>query len=116
MHNSQRLTHTQKVWNQKIQQCSYAQAVKGGKAGSDQKGEDNILPQIRVNVETSFWLERCFIGKLLKAANVQAVRKSFILGGFNLVRLTLVQNLSLTTAFKDGLERTIVISDAVASP
>ncbi|KAK7356785.1 hypothetical protein VNO80_16061 [Phaseolus coccineus] len=45
-----------------------------------------FLPHFRANVETSFWLDRCFIGKMLKATEVQAVKESFILGGFNLVR------------------------------
>ncbi|KAK7348114.1 hypothetical protein VNO80_22663 [Phaseolus coccineus] len=72
---------------QKTQQRSYTQAIRGGKADSDQKGEGDTLPHIRVNAETSFWLERCFIGKLLKATDEQVVKESFILGGFNLVRI-----------------------------
>jgi len=79
-----------KVWNQKNEQGSYAHAVRGGKARSDQKGEDDFLPHVRANVETSFWLERCFIRKIIKATNVQNIKESFILGGFNLVRVRIL--------------------------
>jgi len=87
LRNPQSQTHSRKIWREITQQRSYAQAVRGGNAVSDQKGVDDFLPNIRVNAETSFWLERCFIGKLLKVADAQTVKKSFILGGFNLVRV-----------------------------
>ncbi|XP_068501378.1 uncharacterized protein [Phaseolus vulgaris] len=79
-----------KVWKQKNQQCSYAQVVTGGKAGRVQKEEDVFLPHVRVNAETSFWLERCFIGKMLRASDVQKIKENFILGGFNSVRVRIL--------------------------
>ncbi|ESW12638.1 hypothetical protein PHAVU_008G129600, partial [Phaseolus vulgaris] len=85
--NSQSQTHSQNFWSHYTQQRSYAQAVRGGKEDSDQKGDEDFLPNIRVNAETSFWLEGCYIGKLLKAVDAQAIKKSFVLGGFNLVRV-----------------------------
>jgi len=38
-------------------------------------------------VELSKWLEKCFIGRLSKAADVKSVKESFFLGGFNFVRI-----------------------------
>ena len=89
-HNPRRQIFYRKVWNQKNQQGSYAQAVTGGKAGTDQKGEEVFVPHVRVNEQTSFWLESCFIGKMLRAADVQSIKESFILGGFNVVRVRIL--------------------------
>jgi len=58
----------------------------------------------------SIWLERCFIGKLLKAADVQAVKESYIMGGFNLAKVRYIgERYVFLSCEEEGLiERLIV--------
>jgi len=54
-------------------------------------------------------LERCYIGKLLKAMDVQVVKESFILGGLNLVRVRyLRERYMLLSCDEDGLIERII--------
>ena len=79
---------------------------------NDQKGEDDNLPHFMVNSEMSLWLERRFIGKLLKAANVQAIKERFILGGFNLIRVRYLGERYVILSYEEeGLIKTIIANN-----
>jgi len=108
-HTLQRQVHTQNVQSQKVHQRSFAQVVKGGNTGNNQKGAEDNLPHFRVNAETSFWLESCFVGKLLKATNGQPVKESFILGGFNFVRVRYIGEMYIVLSCEEeGLIERII--------
>ena len=49
-----------------------------------------VIFQFPVDMESSSWLEGCFIGRLRESAKLQSIKESFILGGFSLVRVRLL--------------------------
>ncbi|KAK7377805.1 hypothetical protein VNO80_03237 [Phaseolus coccineus] len=85
------------VWRPRVQQkqkLSYAQVVVDKKVSCSQESEKASCSQevegmksISVKVESSSWLDGCFVGHFVDIPNIQAVKESYIMGGFILVRL-----------------------------
>ncbi|KAK7354190.1 hypothetical protein VNO80_19649 [Phaseolus coccineus] len=59
---------------------SYAQVVKNGRAGSIQQASEDTTVHVRTKVESTSWLEGCFVGRLIRSFNMQAIKESFMLG------------------------------------
>jgi len=76
---------TQNAWRPKANHRSFAQVVTGEISGNPHLDSDVV--QLDVNVESTSRLENCFVGRLLEFFDLQSVQKSFILGGFSVVRL-----------------------------
>jgi len=71
--STQRNVQPQKVWSQKDQQRSFTQVVKNENVSITSKDASDTTPHIRIEVESSKWLEKCFVGRLLEAIEVQSV-------------------------------------------
>lgn len=59
-----------KVWSQKDNQRSFAQVVKSGSVSNSLEVAFDTTPHIRVKVETTSWLKKCFAGRLSEAAGL----------------------------------------------
>ena len=73
---------TRKMWRpreqeqRKQQKLSFAQVVSGKKVSSPHGAEAAF--QFNVKVESSSWLDRCFVGCLAEAPNIQLIKESFM--------------------------------------
>jgi len=59
-----------KVWRQKAQQRSFAQVVRDGQESASQKVLDASTICFQVAVDSTKWLEDCFVGRLIELKNV----------------------------------------------
>ena len=77
-----RAEQTCKMWRSreqeqlKQQKLSFAQVVFRKKV-SNSHGV-GVASQFSVKVESSSWLDRCFVGCLVEAPNIQLIKESFI--------------------------------------
>jgi len=95
----QKPDHPKKVWRLKAQQRSFAQVVKNDSELFSQKKSDVSTVCIRVKVDYTKWLEDCYVGKFFETNNAQSIKESFIMSGFNFVRLSQL----LKTKWFDGI-------------
>ena len=69
------------VWKEKL---SYASTVEKGCKGK--KRNKNPIA-FKAEVKHSEWLDNCFIGRTVEPSKAKDMKKSFILGGFNFIRV-----------------------------
>ncbi|KAL9325748.1 hypothetical protein ACSQ67_006393 [Phaseolus vulgaris] len=65
---------------------------------------EGIVSRLRVEVESSSWLDNWYVGRLLEVPNMRLVKESFILGDFDVVRLRyLEEKFVLLSRAEEGL-------------
>jgi len=76
------------IWKPKEQQkkVSYAQVVVLGELANCSQ-ESARVTSFNVEMESTSWLEGCFVGRIREVSRMKTIKKSFIMGGFSLVRL-----------------------------
>jgi len=103
------------VWKPKEQQkkVSYGHVVVSGEFANCSH-ESARATSFNVQVESTSWLEGCFIGCIREVSCMQSIKESFIMGGFSLVRLRYLGERSILLSCDDEgvLERLIAENKA----
>ena len=77
-----------KVWRATCKNQSYAQAVKyGNRAHSRSRVRVNA---INVEETPKEWLKHCYIGRVSDLSKVEDLNESFILGGYNFIKIKIL--------------------------
>ena len=76
-----------KVWKTKEQSQSYAHVVEQELERSELGGKAEKVISFIVKEECTKWFEGCYVGRMLEVGKVQAMKESFILEGFNFIRV-----------------------------
>ncbi|ESW07945.1 hypothetical protein PHAVU_009G005600, partial [Phaseolus vulgaris] len=88
-----RLGEIRSVKGKQTEQFSFAQVVSEGvaKNGTSENASsslgDELVYQITVEVEQDSWLEGSYVGSFKEIPCMQSIKESFVMGGFNLVKL-----------------------------
>jgi len=115
-------TRPRGVWNPKgeqTEQLSFAQVVSGvvaqsGTSGNASGSQGDEVIQLTVDSEQFSWLEGSYVGCLKEAPCMQSIKESFIMGGFNRVRLRYLgeRYVLLSCDEGEGLSKIIVDNKA----
>ncbi|ESW15862.1 hypothetical protein PHAVU_007G108700, partial [Phaseolus vulgaris] len=97
------------TWRQKNPPRTFAQVVRDGDESASKKAMDNSVVCFQVAVESTKWLEECFVGRLIELKNVMSIKESFFLSGINSVKLrSLGEKFVLLSCDEAGLLEEIV--------
>ena len=97
------------TWRQKNPPRTFAHVVRDDDESASKKTMDNSVVCFQVAVESTKWLEECFVGRLIELKNVMSIKESFFLSGINSVKLrSLGEKFVLLSCDEAGLLEEIV--------
>ncbi|ESW12529.1 hypothetical protein PHAVU_008G120900 [Phaseolus vulgaris] len=97
------MTSTTSGKGKQMEQVSFAQVVSGGSRKAWDRRD--------LEVEQDDWLEGCYVGSLKELPSMQVIKESFVLGGFNLVKVRYLGGRFVLLSCDDGGSLKKIIAD-----